>query len=116
MKRIKLTPLNYKNALQIAISFNYDDEIRSHLKKLPEVKWSQTHKTFYILFTTENKQQVYQHLRLKNWFVDYKELKVPKHIKAKSLQIKLPHFQSIKKKILLDLKNGCNKKDLVLTQ
>lgn len=76
MKTIKLTSLVHKNKEQIAISFNYDNEIKLHLKKLAGVKWSNTHRVFYISYTQENKKNLYLHLRTKKWFIDYTDLKV----------------------------------------
>ncbi|WP_233702682.1 hypothetical protein [Hyunsoonleella flava] len=112
MKRITLSPLKYKNTVQIGISFNYDDEIRLHLKELPEIKWSKTHKTFYIPFTTKNKQLVYNHLRLKNWFVDYDALKTIKQAPAETYHIKLPSLSEYQKKDIFKFKKWLQQKRL----
>ncbi len=62
-----------------------------YIKKLPDVKWSQTHKTFYVPLTSKNKQELFQHLRIKNWFVDYDQLRIDrKHKVDKINSIKLP--------------------------
>ncbi|CAA0168244.1 site-specific tyrosine recombinase/integron integrase [Tenacibaculum maritimum] len=91
MKKVKLSSFLHRNREQIAISFGYDDEVRIHIKKLPDVKWSQTHKTFYIPLTSKNKQELFLHLRAKNWFVDYDQLKINKKHKVDIINsIKLP--------------------------
>ncbi|GAF05890.1 hypothetical protein JCM21142_114649 [Saccharicrinis fermentans DSM 9555 = JCM 21142] len=54
MKEVKLISFDYRNEKQVAIKFGYNDEIRIHLKKLLGVKWSNTHKTFYIKYLSEN--------------------------------------------------------------
>ncbi|CAA0159366.1 Putative integrase/recombinase [Tenacibaculum maritimum] len=90
MKKVKLSSFLHRNREQIAISFGYD-EVRIHIKKLPDVKWSQTHKTFYIPLTSKNKQELFLHLRAKNWFVDYDQLKINKKHKVDIINsIKLP--------------------------
>src|SRR5690606_40036052 len=68
---ITLQPLLHKGNNQIAIGFNYSTEIKNHIQLLKEVSWSQTHKTFYIESTAQNKKKLYLHLREKNWFIDY---------------------------------------------
>ncbi|MFV0541481.1 MAG: tyrosine-type recombinase/integrase [Aestuariibaculum sp.] len=75
MKAVVLTPFNHKGSKQIAIKFRFNDEIRLHLKKLPQIIWSQTHRTFYINFSTKNKSLIYNHLRSINCYVDYSALK-----------------------------------------
>lgn len=98
--------------MQIAISFNYDDEVRSHIKKMPEVKWSQTHNTFYLPLTPKNKQQIYQHLRLKNWFVDYQALSTPKQPLEKTPRIKLPPLTECEKRDISKFKKWLQQKRL----
>ena len=83
MNKVVLTPLNHKNVLQIAINFRFNEEIKRHLEKLPEIYWSKTHSCFYINYSVENKRKIYHHLQEKGWFVDYNALKgveIPKKI------------------------------------
>jgi len=113
MKKIKLSLFQHKDSPQIAISFGYDDEIRAHLKTLSDVKWSQTHKTFYIPFSAKNKNKIYEHLRVKNWFVDYDELKtLKKHIPDKINAIKLPSLNENQKKDISKFKKWLQEKRL----
>lgn len=76
MKKIKLLPIHHNNKHLIAIRFEYDDEVRLHLKELEGVSWSSTHKTFCIPYSVDNKRRLYNHLRTKNWFIDYSALQV----------------------------------------
>ncbi len=48
MKKIVLKPLWHRDKYHIAICFDFDEAIKFHLKKLKEVSWSQTHRTFYL--------------------------------------------------------------------
>ncbi len=75
MTTIRLMPLLHRKVNQIAIGFVYDADIKSHIQKLDGVRWSQTHKTFYMADTADNKRRLYLHLRAKNWFVDYSAIK-----------------------------------------
>ena len=47
MKSITLLTNTHKGTNIVIIDFPYDKEIKSHLKLLPEIKWSQTLKSFY---------------------------------------------------------------------
>ncbi|CAM4205514.1 tyrosine-type recombinase/integrase [Gillisia limnaea] len=75
MKKIVLNPLWHRNRFQIAIGFDFDESIKSHLKKLKGISWSQTHRVFYLELTSENKQRLFQHFNDKGWYVDYSALK-----------------------------------------
>lgn len=46
MKTIVLKPILHKNAAQIGIYFDYDDEVRKYVKAFEGVRWSQTHGVF----------------------------------------------------------------------
>lgn len=74
MKTVTLERFEHRGNEQIAIRFDIDNTIRNHLKKLPDVAWSQTHKTFYMPFSTENKALLFAHLRELGVFVDYSGL------------------------------------------
>ena len=71
MKNIILKPIKHRNKNVVAIQFGYDDEIKDHLKKLDKILWSQTIKYFYIDLSLQNIRTVYDHLKLKNWTVDF---------------------------------------------
>lgn len=75
MKKVILIRDNHLNKEVIKINFVYDNNIKEHLKTLPIVNWSKTLKSFYIIESIENKKILYNHLRVKNLFVDYSRLK-----------------------------------------
>lgn len=81
-----------KNA--IAIHFKFNEDIKNFIKSIDGVQWSQTHKTFYIAHTFSNKQNLYQKLRSKKWYIDYSALtgikKTNETSKIKTTAIKLP--------------------------
>lgn len=96
MKKVFLTSLYHNNQKQIAVQFQYNDDIRLHLKKIPNIKWSTSYKTFYIEYSVENKQKLYNHLRLINCYVDYSKLKPVKPHSEKQLdKVVLPPLTTV---------------------
>ena len=75
MKKITLSPDKHHHKNIITIRFGYDDEIKNHLKNLEKVLWSRTLRSFYIDLSLENIRTVFNHLKTKNWSVDYSPLK-----------------------------------------
>lgn len=73
--KIKLYPFHHQNALQIGIEFQFHKEIKTHLKEFKGLKWSQTHRCYYIEYSLKNKANFFEHLRKKQWYIDYSELK-----------------------------------------
>ncbi|WP_100612595.1 tyrosine-type recombinase/integrase [Confluentibacter lentus] len=114
MFQITLSPLFHKNKQTIAISFKYDDAVKDYIKSIEGVKWSNTHKTFYIENSIENKRKIYQELRNKNWFVDYSALTSvkPEPTKIKIDTIKLPTLQDSQKNSLERFKKWMQQKRL----
>lgn len=74
---ITCKPLFHNNKRQIAICFGYDHLIKEYIKQFPGVRWSATHRLFYVEDSFETKRQLYSYLRKKSWNVDFSELKVP---------------------------------------
>ncbi|HET8886601.1 MAG TPA: site-specific tyrosine recombinase/integron integrase [Salinimicrobium sp.] len=74
MPKITLALLEHRNAVHISIKFDYDDAILKHVKKLEDVCWSKTHKTFYLPYNVSNKNRIFEHFVNKGWFVDYSAL------------------------------------------
>src|SRR5690606_23062546 len=114
MFKITLLPLFHKNNQVIAIHFEYDTLVKNHIKSIEGVKWSATHKTFYIENSAPNKRRIYQAFRNKNWFVDYSAL-IPvktETIKAKIDAIKLPTLQDSQRNSLERFKKWMQQKRL----
>lgn len=93
MKKITLSLFTHQKNQQIKIGFKYDFETKEYVKKFPSVRWSATHRVFYLLFSKENTNNLYRYLKKNNYTIDYKELveKVEKSTKLKPL---LSKFQS----------------------
>ncbi|MEE9406884.1 MAG: tyrosine-type recombinase/integrase [Polaribacter sp.] len=74
MKKIVLTISQLRNKNVLVIRFIYDNEIKEHLKKLKNVVWSKTLRSFYTELSLENLRIVFNHLKKSNWTVEYLEL------------------------------------------
>jgi len=74
MKKINLTISQLRNKNVLVIRFAYNNEIKEHLKKLKNVVWSQTLRSFYSELSLENLRIVFNHLKKPNWTIDYIEL------------------------------------------
>ncbi len=101
MKTVTLTLDNHKGVDIIAIQFPFDGEIKNHIKKSTIVKWSQTKKSFYVSSSIKNKQEIYNHLRKINVFVDYSKLEKVSIQKKENYKLKLPPIsQSLNNEIV----------------
>ena len=101
MKKISILPLVHRKNEIIAIQFPYDDEIRLYIRELPNIKWSATHRAFYLPNTIDNKKEIYNHLRKKNYFVDYSAFQKKKLSEEKNKSIILPALADSQKNDLL---------------
>lgn len=100
MKKIELQVFNHRNNEQISIKFERNTAVKNYIKLLSGVKWSQTHKTFYIKNTQKNEIDLLNHLNKKNWKIVNK---------LHSVRIKLTNTQE---KELLKFKNWLIQKRL----
>jgi len=71
---ITLKPKYHNKDEQILICFDYNREVIEHLKKFPLVKWNKQHSGYSIPFSKTNTNDLYKHLRLKNYIVDYNQI------------------------------------------
>jgi|26BtaG_2_1085354.scaffolds.fasta_scaffold06113_4 site-specific recombinase XerD len=74
MPTITLSSLVHKNASQIAIHFDYNEDLKRYIKAFGGVKWSKTHNVFYIEHTSENKRNLFDYLRKQNHYINYSAL------------------------------------------
>ena len=120
MRNIYLRPLQHHKELQIGVFFQYNDEVKEHLRKLKDVKWSRTHQCFYLPFSLENKSRLFLHFREKDWFVDYsalprqgeqkqeKEVVPAKYARAGKLMAEYEEYLSGKRYSESTIKTYCN--------
>lgn len=82
MKTIILSPLEHRGQAQIAIRFDFDQEVINHIKEVAGLRWSQTHKCFYLAYSHRNQGLLFDHLRKKGWFVDYSQMQSVRTVKT----------------------------------
>lgn len=77
MKKIVITlkPLQHRGQAQIGILFDYNTEVKDIIKSFAGVKWSQTHRMFYVLYKAENMQRLFLFLTENGFYVDYNAFK-----------------------------------------
>lgn len=103
---LTLKPLIHRNDAQIGIYFDYAKEIKNHVMAFSGVKWTKTHKVFYVEDNWNNRQQLFRHLNKKGYFVNYKALQgvsVPKKTLESSVNQK-PSKEVLYRGLPTDLK------------
>ena len=102
MSKITLTIISHHGINQVKISFDYDVDTKSYVKKFDTVKWSQTHKAFCMPFSRKVVNSLYLYLKKRNYYIDYEDLKKFKEknfeLKSKTLQEQL----NLEKRSLLE--------------
>ena len=99
MKKITLLPLQHRNEWQISITFPYDPEIKEYIMKFDGIKWSRTHRCFYVAFSAENKNKLFQHLNSRGWYIDYSKLGNAQEVKI-TTAVARPVYSREQKKVL----------------
>ena len=74
MATVTLSPLFHRNTSQIAIHFDHDEHLSAYIKDFEGTRWSHTHNIFYLANTPDNKQRLFNFLRLQHHYVDYSAL------------------------------------------
>ncbi len=113
MKSITLLPNTHRNCNVIMIVFPFDEEVKHHIKLLPEVKWSRTLKSFYIKNSNGKLHLLFTHLRQKKWLVDYQKLRkeVTRPLKE-NYQLVLPQLSKELSSELIKFKKWLQQKRL----
>ena len=60
MERITIKPIFHRNADHAAIFFNHNGKLIESLKKLKRIKWSRTHRCWFVPLTKEYCREVYK--------------------------------------------------------
>ena len=113
---IQLKPLVHKGGAQIGIDFNFDVAVKRHVMSFNGVRWSQTHKQFYVSDTWDNRQQLFKHLNSNGYYVDYSALKKEKKVveSRQKIVIILPDLTEIQKTDISRFKKWMAQKRLSL--
>ncbi|MFO7745413.1 MAG: tyrosine-type recombinase/integrase [Psychroflexus sp.] len=78
MKTVVLEPLKHRQMSCVAIRFGFDAELKSALNRLPDCKWTQTHRCFYVPNVDASKRRLMRVLEDTDWKVDYSAMQKAK--------------------------------------
>ena len=72
----------------LLIAFKYNLELKEYLKKFEGIRWSTTLRSFYVLFSKEVTNALFQYLRARQYYIDYSALKTKKESKGNLKPVK----------------------------
>lgn len=100
MAFIILDTFIHNNILKIGIRFSvFDTRLKAHTKKIPKVRWSSTHRSYYVDHSRDNQFFLFKHFNKGGYFVDYEKLKGVKELNPQKRKEK-SKFISVSKKDL----------------
>jgi len=105
MRTIKLFPFQYRNELQIGITYKFDFEFNEFLKNMEGIHWSRTHSCFYLPYSVASKKRLYHILRKIGCIIDYSALKDLKTETIKAAEAKHSAFNAQQTEILQEYQN-----------
>ncbi|HEY9186248.1 MAG TPA: site-specific tyrosine recombinase/integron integrase [Salegentibacter sp.] len=96
MLEIKLYPLKHRGALHIAVSFPFDMDLNQEIGKVPGIRWSRTNRCYYVPFSQENKNKLFELLKCKGRYINYSALAgVKAETPTKAIKLLSKHKQEL---------------------
>ncbi len=74
---ITLLPLQHNNINIIGIKFVFNSKLKAHLKAYNAVKWSNTHRIYYVPDNATHRRGIYNYLKEKGYNIDSTALRQP---------------------------------------
>ena len=74
---ITLSKFNHNNEDQLSIGFKFSESTTAIVKAIVGVKWSATHRTFYVSFSKDAINTLYHYFKSNGYYVDYSSLLQP---------------------------------------
>lgn len=110
---IILKPLLHKRHKQIGIWFDYNASIKAYIMNFAGVKWTATHKCFYILYSKAHLHALFTYLKAGHYYVDYSAFSLKQAVNPKpKSKVKPPHKLELYRALTLgqqeDLKGFVN--------
>jgi integrase/recombinase XerD len=72
---ITLHPLEHRGESQVRLAFPFDGVVKEHIKQLSTVRWSQTHRCFYMPHSSELTGELMEHCKTAGIWVDATSLR-----------------------------------------
>lgn len=103
MKKVILTPWVYHDANQIKIGFDYDEGLIARIKRVDSVRWSGSHKCWFLRYSESAVSEIFEAFRGHAW-VDYSSFyKDNKPVYTHDRLIRAKEITNPKKRQQLDL-------------
>ncbi|TPV31414.1 integrase [Paucihalobacter ruber] len=83
---ITLKPLLHRERPQIGIYFGFNNHVKDQVKAYQGVKWSKTHRIFYVEDSNINRAELFKYLNQFGYWVDYSAIKNTMLPKAQPIQ------------------------------
>lgn len=99
---VTLRPLTHKHKQCIAIGFVYNEDLKAHVKAFTGVRWSVTHKTFYVLHDELTLNQLFTYLQKRGYYVDYSAMRYKTKPEKPIKKRKPPHKEMLYKALTSD--------------
>ncbi|MEN8186817.1 MAG: tyrosine-type recombinase/integrase [Bacteroidota bacterium] len=91
----ELDIIKHRKSHNISIKFPFNFEAKEALKSIDGVRWSITHKTFYINFSKENHQKLIVLFNTRQWNFDQKKVLEYMEAKDRFFQFEKEHLKTI---------------------
>lgn len=101
---ITLQKLTHQGDQQIALDFSFNEAVKDYAKRFPGVKWTQTHKCFYVAYSPKNLHELFNYLQTGGYFVDYSAFKGNTRPKAEVSKIEKPEGKQLYRDLSPELK------------
>ena len=97
MTTITLEPFTHQNQRCIAIKFKYNFELKEYIKLFNGVRWTKTHRTFYIYYTEIRLQDLKAYLKKRhlNYITTNPDTYIERTSKGKTIQLKALNDEKI---------------------
>jgi len=102
---ITLDKFEHRGGTQIGIRFAYDGAVKNFVKGFRDVKWTQTHKCFYVGHSQNTLSRLFNYLKDGGYYVDYDAFRnAPKPKRAKQHRAR-PNAKMLYQELPPDLKD-----------
>ena len=102
---ITLHPLEHRGESQVRLAFPFDGVVKEHIKQLSTVRWSQTHRCFYMPHSSELTGELMAHCKTAGIWVDATSL--PEVLTKDEVGKLLGGLGNLKHRTLLSLVYAC---------
>ncbi|MFX0557251.1 tyrosine-type recombinase/integrase [Maribacter sp. CXY002] len=74
----------HKKEQVLLVGFRYNQELKEYIKRFSGITWSTTLRSFYVPFSKQTTNLLFEYLRKKDYYIDYSALKTAKNAQETS--------------------------------